>query len=70
MITTYLTLAGMVLLVVAPLLIPITVTAMGFASERFGNSPNRRKNITTRTLPATVPMFGDSPGVHTAPSPA
>jgi hypothetical protein len=68
MIATYLTLAGMLLLVVSPLLIPLTLTVMRFASGRFGDSPNRRKITTARPLPATVPVFGNLPGVHAAPS--
>jgi hypothetical protein len=70
MIATYLTIAGMLLLVLAPVLIPITVTVMRFASDRFGHIPNRRRTITTRPLPATVPVFDDLPGIHAAASPA
>jgi hypothetical protein len=65
--TTYLTLIGMLLLVIFPLLIPIAVTAVPFCRNRFGRTANRRK---TTTLPGTVPVFSARPGVHAAPSPA
>jgi hypothetical protein len=65
--TTYLTLVGMLLLVVSPVLIPLTVTAVPFCSNRFGRIANWRK---TTTLPGTVPVFSERPGVHAAPSPA
>ena len=65
--TTYLTLVGMLLLVVSPVLIPLTVTVIHFCSDRFGRIANWRK---TTTLPRTVPVFSDRPGVQLAPSPA
>jgi len=65
--TAYLTLIGMMLLVVFPLLIPIAVTAVPFCSNRFGRIANRRK---TKTLPVTVPVFSERRGLHAAPSPA
>ena len=65
--TTYLTLVGMLLLVVSPVLIPLTVTVIHFCSDRFGRIANWRK---TKTLPVTVPVFGERPGIHAAPSPA
>ena len=68
--TTYLTIAGMLLLVVSPVLIPVTLTVVRFASDRFGRSLNRRKTITAGPLPGTVSMFSELPGVHPAPSPA
>ena len=68
--TTYLTLAGMLLLVVSPVLIPVTLTVVRFASDRFGHNLNRRETITAGPLPGTVSMFSKLPGVHPAPSPA
>jgi hypothetical protein len=68
--TTYLTLVGMLLFVVFPLLIPVAVAAVPFCSNRFGRIANRRKTTTPRPLPRAVPMFSDRPGVHAAPSPA
>ena len=65
--TTYLPLVGIMLLVVFPLLIPVAVTAVPFCSNRFGRIANRRK---TTTLPGTVRVFSERPGVHAAPSPA
>ena len=65
--TTYLTLVGMLLLVVSPVLIPLTVTVIHFCSDRFGRIAKWRK---TTTLPRTVPVFSDRPGVQVAPSPA
>jgi hypothetical protein len=65
--TTYLTLVGMLLLVVSPLLIPLTVTVIPFCSNRFGRIAKWRKST---TLPRTVPVFSDRLGVHAAPSPA
>ena len=65
--TTYLTLAGMLLLVVFPLLIPITVTAVPYCSNRFGRNANWRK---TTKLAGTVPVLSEWPGVYVAPSPA
>jgi hypothetical protein len=65
--TTYLTLVGMLLLVVSPLLIPLTVTVIPFCSDRFGRIAKWRK---TTTLPRTVPVFSDRPGVQLAPSSA
>lgn len=65
--TTYLTLVGMLLLVVSPVLIPLTVTVIPFCSDRFGRIAKWRK---TTTLPRTVPVFSDRPGVQLAPSPA
>jgi hypothetical protein len=64
---TYLTLVGMLLLVVSPVLIPLTVTVIHFCSDRFGRIAKWRK---TTTLPRTVPVFSDRPGVQLAPSPA
>ena len=68
--TTYLTLAGMLLLVVSPVLIPATLTAVRLASDRFGHNLNRRKTVTAGPLPGTVSMFSELPRVHPAPSPA
>jgi hypothetical protein len=65
--STYLTLIGMLLLVVFPVLIPIAVTAVPFCSNRFSRIADRRK---TTTLPGTVPVFSERPGVRAAPSPA
>jgi hypothetical protein len=65
--TTYLTLVGMLLLVVSPVLIPLTVTVIHFCSDRFGRIAKWRK---TTTLPGPVPVFSDRPGVQVAPSPA
>lgn len=65
--TTYLPLIGIMLLVVFPLLIPVAVTAVPFCSNRFGRIANWRK---TKTLPVTVQVFGERPGIHAAPSPA
>ena len=65
--TTYLTLVGMLLLVVSPLVIPLTITVMPFCSNGFGRIAKWRK---TTTLPRTVPVFSDRPGVQLAPSPA
>jgi hypothetical protein len=70
MFATYLTLAGMLLLVVAPLLIPVTLTVMHFASNRFGHNPTRNKTTTARPLRGTVSVFGELPRVQPAPSPA
>ena len=68
--TTYLTLAGMLLLVVSPVLIPITLTVVRLASDRFGHNLNRRKTSAAGPLPGTVSTFSKLPGVHPAPSPA
>jgi hypothetical protein len=68
--TTYLTLVGMLLLVVSPVLIPLTVTVIHFCSERFGRMANWRKTMAARPLPGPVPVFSDRPGVQVAPSPA
>ena len=65
--TTYLTLVGMLLFVVSPLLIPVIVTVIPFCSNRFGSIARWRK---TTTLPRAVPVFSDRPGVQVAPSPA
>jgi hypothetical protein len=65
--TSYLTLFGMLLLVVFPVLIPLTVTVIHLGSTRFGRIAKWRK---TTTLPRTVPVFSDRPGVQLAPSPA
>jgi hypothetical protein len=65
--TTYLTLIGMLLLVVFPVLIPVAVTAVPFCSNRFSRIADRRK---TTTLPGTVPLLSARPEVHAAPSPA
>ena len=65
--TTYLTLVGMLLLVVSPLLIPLTVTVIPFCSNRFRRIVKWRK---TTTLPGPVPVFSDRPRVQLAPSPA
>src|SRR3984957_6008153 len=62
--TTYLPLVGIMLLVVFPLLIPIAVTAVPFCSNRFGGIANWRK---TKTLPVTVPVFGERRGVNREP---
>jgi hypothetical protein len=64
---TYLTLVGMLLLVVSPLAIPVTVTAIPFCSNRFRRIAKWRK---TTTLPRTVSALSELPGVHAAPSPA
>jgi hypothetical protein len=68
--TTYLTLVGMLLLVVSPVLIPLTVTVIHFCSDRFGRIANWRKTMAARPLPGPVPVFSDRPGVPVAPSPA
>jgi hypothetical protein len=68
--TTYLTLVGMLLLVVFPVLIPLTVTVIHFCSARFGRIANWRKATMARPLPGPVPVLSDLPGVHLAPSPA
>jgi hypothetical protein len=68
--TTYLTLAGMLLFVIFPLLIPIAVTVAPLCSNRFGRIANWRKTTTARPLPKAVPVISDRPGVHPAPSPA
>ena len=65
--TIYLTLVGMLLLVVSRPLIPLTVTVIPFCSDRFGPIAKWRK-ITT--LPRTVPVFSERLGVQVAPSPA
>jgi hypothetical protein len=65
--TSYLTLFGMLLLVVFPVLIPLTVTVIHLGSTRFELIAGWRK---TTTLPRTVPVFSDRPGVQLAPSPA
>lgn len=65
--TTYLTLVGMLLLVVSPLVIPLTVTVIPFCSNRFGRIAKWRR---TTTLPRTVSVFSDRSGVQAAPSPA
>ena len=67
--TTYLTLAGMLLLVVSPVLIPITLTVVRLASDRFERNLNRHETIPAGPLPGTVPTFSNLPGVHPAPSP-
>jgi hypothetical protein len=69
MIATYLTLAGMLLLVISPLLIPVTLTVMHFAVNKFGHSPSR-ETVAARTLPGTVLVLGELPGAHRAPAPA
>jgi hypothetical protein len=68
--STYLTLIGMLLFVLFPLLIPIAVTAAPLCSNRFGRIANWRKTATARPLPRAVPVFSDRPGVHAAPSTA
>jgi hypothetical protein len=52
--TTYLTLVGMLLLVVSPVLIPLTVTVIHFCSDRFGRIANWRKTMAARPLPGPV----------------
>jgi hypothetical protein len=49
--TTYLTLVGMLLLVVSPVLIPLTVTVIHFCSDRFGRIANWRKTMAARRFP-------------------
>jgi hypothetical protein len=68
--TTYLTLVGMLLLVVFPVLIPLTVTVIHFGSARFGRIANWRRTTTARPLPGPVHVLSDLPGVRVAPSPA
>jgi hypothetical protein len=68
--TTYLTLVGMLLLVLFPLLIPVAVTVVPICSNRFGRIANWRKTTTARPLPRSVPVFSERPGVLAAPSPA
>jgi hypothetical protein len=68
--TTYLTLFGMLLLVVFPVLIPLTVTVTHFCSTRFGRVANRRRTTTARPLPEPVHVLSALPGVQVAPSPA
>jgi hypothetical protein len=67
--TTYLTLVGMLLFVVSPVLIPVTVTVVRLASDRFGHTLNRRKAITARPLHGASPVFSERRGTP-APSPA
>jgi hypothetical protein len=66
--TTYLTLAGMLLFVVSPVLIPAILTVVRYASDRFGHNLHRRKTITAGVVPGTVSVFGNLSGVHPAPS--
>jgi hypothetical protein len=68
--TTYLTLFGMLLLVVSPVLIPLTVTVIHFGSARFGPVANCRHAAIARPVPGPVPVLSDLPGVRVAPSPA
>jgi hypothetical protein len=68
--TSYLTLFGMLLLVVFPVLIPLTVTVIHLGSTRFELIAGWRKTTTARPLPGPVPVFSDRPGVQLAPSPA
>jgi hypothetical protein len=60
----------MLLLVVSPVLIPLTITVIHFCSDRFGRIANWRKTTVARPLPGPVPMSSDRPGVQVAPSPA
>jgi hypothetical protein len=66
--TTYLTLAGMLLFVVSPVLIPAILTVVRYASDRFGHNVHRRKTITAGALPGTVSVFGNLSGVQPNPS--
>ena len=68
--TTYLTLFGMLLLVVFPALIPLTVTVIHFGSARFGRIANWRRTTMARPLPEPVHVVSDLPVVQVAPSPA
>ena len=67
---TYLTLFGMLLLVVFPVLIPLTVTVIHFGSARFGRIASWRNTATARPIPVAGPVLIDPPGVRVAPSPA
>jgi hypothetical protein len=69
-VTTYLTLFGMLLLVVFPVLIPLSVTVIHFGSTRFGRIANRHRTTTALTLPEPVHVLNALPGVQLAPSPA
>jgi hypothetical protein len=68
--TTYLTLVGMLLLVVFPVLIPLLVTVIHFGSGRFGRIANWRRTTMARPLPGPVQVLTDLPGVRVARSPA
>jgi hypothetical protein len=68
--TTYLTLFGMFLLVVFPVLIPLTVTVIHLGSARFGRIASWRNTALARPVPGPVPVLSDLPGVRVAPSPA
>ena len=65
--TTYLTLVGILLLVVFPLLIPVAVTVVPFCSNRFGRIANWRKTTTPRPLPRAVPSVQRPARGHAAP---
>jgi hypothetical protein len=67
---TYLTLVGMLLLVVFPVLIPLTVTVIHFCSARFGRIASWRNTATVRPVPGRFPVLSDLPGVRVAPSTA
>jgi len=68
--TTYLTLLGMLLLVIFPVLIPVTVTVIHFCSVRFGRIPSWRGTVRARPVPGPLPVLSDLPAVRVAPSPA
>jgi hypothetical protein len=68
--TTYLTLVGMLLLVVFPVLIPLTVTVIHFCSARFGRIASRRNTAMARPVPGPALMLSNPPRVRVAPSPA
>jgi hypothetical protein len=68
--TTYLTLFGMLVLVVFPVLIPVIVTVIHFCSARFGRIASWPNTAMARLVPGPVPVLSDLPGVRVAPSPA
>jgi hypothetical protein len=67
---TYLTLVGMLLLVVFPVVIPVTVTVIHFCSARFGRTTRWRNIVTARPVRGPFPVLSDLPGVRVAQSPA
>jgi hypothetical protein len=66
---TYLTLVGMLLLVVFPVVIPVAVTVIHFCSARFGRI-TWRNIVTARPVRGPFPVLSDLPGVRVAQSPA
>jgi hypothetical protein len=68
--TTYLTLFGMLLMVVFPVLIPLTVTVIHFCSTRFERIASWRNTAVARPVLGPVPVLSNPPGVRVAPSPA